>query len=95
MKTKARIKLIGNLGHAINPSGSDSENLQEVLVNVPVKLGTAIRKLEQEHGLSLHRDSILILVNGVVANALEDLDTMIEENDQIVLVPMFHGGSTG
>jgi molybdopterin converting factor small subunit len=93
MENLARIKLVGTLGHKANTYGSRAERLQEVFVSVPVKLGTAIRKLEEQHNLSLPRDSILILVNGIEANALDDLDTVINENDQIVLVPMFHGGA--
>lgn len=94
VESSATIRLVGNLGHFAKSDISNPGHLEQVFVSVPVRLGTAIRKLEEQHGLSLPRESILILVNGVEANALEDLDTIINENDQIVLVPMFHGGST-
>jgi molybdopterin converting factor small subunit len=94
VESSATIRLVGNLGRVAKPGISNLEHLEEVFVSVPVKLGTAIRKLEEQRGLSLPRESILILVNGVEANALEDLDTIINEHDQIVLVPIFHGGST-
>jgi molybdopterin converting factor small subunit len=92
MKGFATIKLVGNLGHAANKEKIQSSHLEQVSMNVPIKLGTAIQTLEKEHGLHLPRDSILILVNGIEANALDDLDTIITENDDVVLVPMFHGG---
>ena len=90
----ATIQLVGNLGKANNPEGVSTSRIDQVAIKVPVKLGVAIHDLEQEHGLSLRRDSILILINGVEANALEDLDTTVNENDQVVLIPMFHGGSS-
>ncbi|MDG6907340.1 MAG: MoaD/ThiS family protein [Nitrososphaerota archaeon] len=40
----------------------------------------------------MRRDSTLIIVNGVEARALEDLETEIVSGDEIVLLPMFHGG---
>jgi molybdopterin converting factor small subunit len=49
--------------------------------------------LQDRYRIELRRDSILMMVNGVEANALNDLETIIQPNDVVVLVPMFHGGS--
>ena len=35
---------------------------------------------------------MLVLVNGVEASALDELETMIHPGDVVVLLPMFHGG---
>ena len=35
---------------------------------------------------------MLVLVNGVEAGALDELETLIRPNDVVVLLPMFHGG---
>ena len=91
--TLATFKLVGNLGRPTNRNKITSKRIDRVKVKIPVKLSVAIHDLEQEYGLSLKRESILILVNGVEANALQDLDTVINENDQVVLIPMFHGGN--
>jgi len=88
---EAKIKLVGNLGKPLLGK-KEIDRLNEINIPVPIRLGTAIQKLEKEYGLSLPRDSILILVNGVEANALQDLDTTITGEDEVVLVPMFHGG---
>jgi molybdopterin converting factor small subunit len=81
---------VGNLGKT---NDLESRKISRVTVKAPVRLGDAIHDLEVERSLLLRRDSVLILINGVEANALEDLDTTVNENDQVVLIPMFHGGS--
>jgi molybdopterin converting factor small subunit len=93
MKGCATIRLVGVLGSRGAARNSQENKIDQVLTNVPIKLGEVIRRIEEERGLELSRESILILVNGIEANALDDLETMIYENDQIVLLPMFHGGS--
>jgi molybdopterin converting factor small subunit len=60
-----------------------------------MKLGSVLEALEKDYGLELPRESTLVIVNGVEARALEDLDTVIRSGDEVVLVPMFHGGSEG
>jgi molybdopterin converting factor small subunit len=92
MHPTATVKLVGNLGRPDRGLGARKERVQQIEVQVPKRLDNLIRTLELDHGLHLPRESVLILVNGVEANALDDLDTMINENDLVVFVPMFHGG---
>jgi molybdopterin converting factor small subunit len=61
-------------------------------VETPVKLEQALQKLEEKLNLKLPSHSILILVNGVEASILGGNDAIINENDEVVIVPMFHGG---
>jgi len=84
----ATITIRGSLGNLRNGT-----RLQMEKVTVPVKVGELLENLSRLHGLELRRDSTLVMVNGVEANALQDLDTVIVEGDEISLVPMFHGGS--
>jgi molybdopterin converting factor small subunit len=49
--------------------------------------------LSKSFGIEIRRDSTLVLVNGVEANALLDLDTIVVRGDEVSLIPMFHGGS--
>ncbi|MHB1908242.1 MAG: MoaD/ThiS family protein [Nitrososphaerales archaeon] len=81
----AEIKLIGNLK---GEAGSG-----KILISTPIKLKEVIDHLNSRCDAGLRRDSVLILVNGVEANALDDLDTVINEEDEVVFVPMFHGGA--
>jgi MoaD family protein len=38
------------------------------------------------------RNDILILVNDVDINALDGLETLLSENDEVELIPIAHGG---
>ncbi|MHB2036316.1 MAG: MoaD/ThiS family protein [Nitrososphaerales archaeon] len=70
----------------------NNEKIDKVKVVAPVKLGSLVALLQREYNIELRRDSTLIMVNGVEARALEDLETNILPGDEVVLVPMFHGG---
>jgi len=83
----ARIRLMGNLGKLENGKRLDSEK-----VVAPITVGQLLKELQSSHGLEFRRDSTLVLVNGVEATALQDLDTLIQGGDEVALVPMFHGG---
>jgi len=83
----ATVRIIGNL--AQTPGGKRQEIER---VNTPVKIGELLEYLTKSFGLILRRESTLVLVNGVEANALEDLDTVVKGGDEVFLVPMIHGG---
>ncbi len=38
------------------------------------------------------RPNVLILLNGTEISALEGLETRVENNDKLVLIPVSHGG---
>jgi molybdopterin converting factor small subunit len=61
-------------------------------VEAPKILGDVLTLIEKKHQMEIRRDCTLILVNGVEARALADLDTMITDGDEVVFVPMYHGG---
>jgi molybdopterin converting factor small subunit len=83
----ATIRLVGNLGKL-----EDGERLDTEKVAAPLTVGQLLKELQRSYGLEFRRDSTLVLVNGVEANALQDLDTLIQGGDEVALVPMFHGG---
>ena len=83
----ARIRILGSLGK------KDSRNVIDIELNdVPTKLGSLIEILHTKCELDLGRDSTLVMVNGVEARALEDLNTIVRSGDEVVFVPVFHGG---
>jgi len=43
-------------------------------------------------GLNEHSSSLLILVNGKDSSVLKGLETLLEEGDEVVLIPVIHGG---
>ncbi len=81
------VKLMGNLGKL-----PDGKKLGHEKVKAPTTVRALLDELQKSTGLELRRDSTLVLVNGVEANALQDLDTPIESGDEVALIPMFHGG---
>ena len=81
------VRLFGNLGRK-----SNGERIPEIRLSAPTKLGEALAQLRSTHGIILNREEILILVNGVEANALEDLETSILADDKVDLLPIYHGG---
>jgi molybdopterin converting factor small subunit len=83
----ASVKLLGNLSKS-----SDGKKISALTVDVPIKLSNLIAIMNERHGLEIARENVLILINGVEANALEDLDTIVGSTDQVVFIPMFHGG---
>jgi molybdopterin converting factor small subunit len=84
----ATVRLLGNLGKL--PNGKKVE-IQKIIV--PVTVGNLLEELQRSTGLELRRDSTLVLVNGVEANALQDLETVVVAGDEVALIPMFHGGA--
>jgi molybdopterin converting factor small subunit len=86
-KGSATLRIMGNLAKL-----PDGRKLEEESIPTPVKLGKLLQDLRSSYGIDLHRDSTLVLINGVEANALSDLDTVIASGDSVVFVPMFHGG---
>ena len=86
MKGSATVRLLGNL---CNVGGT---KLGKQHIETPVSLRGIVDILKSAYGIDLHRDSTLVLVNGVEANALQDLETMVNSGDEVVFVPMFHGG---
>ena len=83
----ATIRLMGNLGKL-----NDGNRLDVQRIAAPLTVGRLLEELQKSTGLQFRRDSTLILVNGVEANALQDLDTVVMGGDEVALIPMFHGG---
>jgi len=83
----ATIRLTGNLGKL-----KDGKRLDIERIAAPLTVGRLLEELQKSTGLNLRRDSTLVLVNGVEANALQDLETLVVGGDEVALIPMFHGG---
>jgi len=78
-KTKLAIKLEGSLA------------LREVIWNM-VKEKPALRRVLIDPELEKPRSNALILVNGREISVLNGLETMLKEGDEVVFVPVLHGG---
>ncbi len=56
------------------------------------KFGKEVEKRIVDYGDGKPRLRVLILKNDVEINVLKGLDTFIDENDVVVLIPVSHGG---
>lgn len=61
-------------------------------VETPIRLEEALRKVEDRLALKLPTHSVLVLVNGVEASIVGGMDAVINPDDEVVIIPMFHGG---
>jgi molybdopterin converting factor small subunit len=85
---RATVRLFGNISKS-----KDGKRVGEEQVDAPATLRNIIDKLQERLEIPLHREEILILVNGVEANSIDDLDTRIQTGDLIDVLPIYHGGS--
>jgi molybdopterin synthase sulfur carrier subunit len=90
------VKFIGALRHA---SGVDELTLDckedlsiRELMNEITKDAPALRRSLIDQQLKDPRPNALILVNGREISVLSGLETNLKDGDEIVLVPVVHGG---
>ena len=90
------LKFLGALRHA---SGKDSESLNfpentsvlDVVEAISRKTPGLRRNLIDEQ-LDSPKPNALILVNGKEISILKGLDTKVKDGDELVFVPVVHGG---
>jgi molybdopterin synthase sulfur carrier subunit len=89
------LKFLGALRHA---SGEENVvvNCQEAtimeLVDVVTKRMPALRPNILDDQLETPKPNALILVNGKEISVLNGLDTQVKDGDEVVFVPVVHGG---
>jgi len=90
------LKFIGALRHA---SGTDSLALNckkatslMNIVNEVTKEAPSLRRSLLDEQLDEPKASALILVNGKEISVLNGLETKVKDGDEIVFVPVVHGG---
>ena len=89
------VKFIGALRHAsgVNSRVVDCEtcSVKELINKVSRKLPALRRSLVGKEGGVL-RPNALILVNGREISVLDGLNTAVKDGDEIVFIPVVHGG---
>jgi molybdopterin synthase sulfur carrier subunit len=90
------IKFIGALRH-LSGKTQLTINFQEgmSLKELVTKISQQMPKLEKtfsDHQLNDSRSNALILVNGREISVLNGLETKLNDGDEIVFVPVVHGG---
>ena len=90
------LKFLGALRHA---SGKEivildcRENVSVLdLVNLASAQAPALRRNLLDEQLESPKPNALILVNGREISVLDGLDTKVKDGDEVVFVPVVHGG---
>lgn len=95
---RVRVRLCGVLKTSANKDILDLEFANSVTVRelITKTVGTIARPEFEDYlidsDLKDPRPNALILVSGTEIGALEGLDTILQEDDEVVLLPVAHGG---
>lgn len=91
----ATFRFVGSLmqfQNTANSFGSKSKIEKSLELATPIRLKEALSSIERKYDLQLPDHSLLILINGVESSVLGGLDAVIDDGDEVTIVPMFHGG---
>ena len=92
------VKLIGALRAAAKKDvvtlsiSSSQPTVQSIVESLVTELGSDFKVAIMGSGRTDPRANVLVLKNGVEISALHGLDTRIEDKDELVLIPIAHGG---
>lgn len=89
-------KFLGSFRRVINKSKINLENecfitLREAIQKI-VEIFPSLRSMLIDPELGDPRPNSLILVNGKEISVLKGLDTPLKDGDEVVLIPVVHGG---
>ena len=91
-----RVKLLGIFrkergeGHISVKMDSPASVIQ--IIHKIAESSPGLRRVLIDPELGDPRPNALILVNGREISALEGLETVVEDGDEVVLIPVTHGG---
>ena len=96
METKVNIRLLGVL-RGVSGKSRISLRIEKSTVEAMVRelansLPKEARRLFLDSDLNYLGSNVLVLVNGKEISALEGLETEIKEDDEVVVIPVSHGG---
>jgi molybdopterin synthase sulfur carrier subunit len=90
------VKFIGALRHVSGAgelalSSKDAVSIKELIDKIITELPELTRSLIDPQ-LEDPRPNVLILVNGREISVLNGLDTNLQDGNEVVLIPVVHGG---
>lgn len=94
---KVKVKLFGLLRRAFKSDTivvelSGSSKLKDLIDKI-VEKSPSLKNVLLDPELMDPRPNMIILVNGIEISVLNGLETDIKEGDEIVFIPVIHGGS--
>ena len=90
------VKFVGSLRHVsgVNElalAGKKCLSVREMMIEISGEL-PELKQSIVEPQLETLQTNALILVNGIEISVLNGLETKVKDGDEIVLVPVVHGG---
>jgi len=70
----------------------EQATVKNVIQTLAKSLSTEARRMLIDPELNDPRPNALILLNGKEINVLNGLETQVEEDDEVTLIPISHGG---
>jgi MoaD family protein len=96
MNAKVNVRLLGVFRGVSGKSRVTLEiehpTVRKVIKQLSESLSAEAKRLLLDPELNDPRPNALILVNGKEISALKGLETEIKEEDEVVIVPVSHGG---
>jgi molybdopterin converting factor small subunit len=91
-----KVKSVGALRHAAGTEEISIQHAEELSVeNLMFKLAkekTLLKNSLVDERFGQMYLNVLVLVNGREINVLNGVKTMLKENDEVVFIPVVHGG---
>lgn len=96
LETKVNIKLLGVLRGVSGKSRIslklEKPTVRKMMQKLVESLSGEAKKLFVDSSNSDIQPNMLVLVNGKEISALKGLETQIKEDDEVVVIPVSHGG---
>jgi molybdopterin converting factor small subunit len=96
LSTKVNIKLLGVL-HGVSGKSQillklEKPTVRKMMQKLADSLPKEAKNLLMNPEINNPQPNMLILINGKEISVLKGLETEIEESDEVVLIPVSHGG---
>ena len=90
------VKLIGALRHLagkkqLNINYQNGLSINQLIKQMNLEI-SGLKNIFTDQELNDSRSNALILVNGVEISALGGLETKLKDADEVIFVPVIHGG---
>lgn len=92
---KVNVRLVGSLrgsGKGLFSMNMDNGTSLKTAVGQIAARSAALKRILTVAGLNEHSSSLLILVNEKDSSVLNGLETPLRDGDEVVLIPVIHGG---
>ena len=85
-----KVKVLGPIKDIIGKNEFNIENSPKKLKDIIHELSSLTKQSSKE--ISYDEGNLLIMINGVESSILGDGESIINDGDELVLIPVIHGG---